>query len=149
MNGIFAKVSHITPLPRMCWDTIVQAEELGVGRDPKLYYQHAKEFFEKAKVDGKPFFLMANSQDPHRPFAGSDAEKLRNTSDEEGAPPAAKTPRAQRKQGEFPKASRTYKPEEITIPGFLPISLACATRCRSITRRPTAATKSSAKSYAR
>jgi hypothetical protein len=29
----------------MCWDTIVQAEELGVGRDPKLSYQHAKEFF--------------------------------------------------------------------------------------------------------
>ena len=27
---------------------------------------------QKAKDDGKPFFLMANSHDPHRPFSGAD-----------------------------------------------------------------------------
>src|SRR5206468_10648753 len=78
---------------------IVGADDLGIGRDPKLYYQHAKEFFATARKEDKPFFLMANSQDPHRPFAGSDAEK---------------------RQGKFPGASRYYKPDEITVPGFLP-----------------------------
>ena len=51
--------------------------DLGQGRDPALYYRSAKEFFAQAKKSGKPFFLMANSQDPHRPWAGSDGEKNR------------------------------------------------------------------------
>ena len=124
INGVFAKVPHMAPIARFKWDVIVQAEQLGIGRDPKLYYQHAKEFFEKAKNEGKPFFLNANSQDPHRPFAGSDQEKLRNATDEEDASPRrARAPaaaRAAREQGNFPGVTRTYKPEEVTVPGFLP-----------------------------
>src|SRR6185436_7584842 len=54
-NGIFAKVPHLAPIGRFCWDTIVPADDLGMGRDPKLYYQHAKEFFTTAKTQGKPF----------------------------------------------------------------------------------------------
>jgi N-sulfoglucosamine sulfohydrolase len=122
-NGIFAKVPHLAPIPRFCWDTIVQADDLGIGRDPNLYYQHAKEFFEAAKKQGKPFFLMANSQDPHRPFAGSAAEKLQNggDTDEGGAPlRPRRAARAAQQQGKFPGVSRTYGPGEITVPPFLP-----------------------------
>src|SRR5688572_14386099 len=70
INGIFAKVAHTAPVERFKWDTIVQATELGQGRDPALYYKHAKAFFENAKKQNKPFFLNANSQDPHRPWSG-------------------------------------------------------------------------------
>jgi N-sulfoglucosamine sulfohydrolase len=125
-NGIMAKVPHIAPVERMHWDVIVPAEELAVGRDPKLYYARSKDFFESAKREGKPFFLMANSQDPHRPWPGSAGEKRRKgAADDEGnAPPAAKPRRnAQRKQGkpgDFPPADRIYKPEEVIVPAFLP-----------------------------
>ncbi len=94
----------MAPITKFHWDVVVQAEELKQGRDPKLFYKYSKEFFEKAKKENKPFFLMANSQDPHRPFAGSEQEK------------------AQVEKGKkvFPTASKYYKPEEIEVPGFLP-----------------------------
>jgi N-sulfoglucosamine sulfohydrolase len=118
MNGIFAKVPHIAPVERMRWDTIVQAPDLGQGRDPKRYYEHAKAFFEEAKKQNKPFFLMANSQDPHRPWPGSEAEVKLNSGGEA-------TPRRQRRaaaaqEGRFPGVSRTYSEGEVPIPGFLP-----------------------------
>ena len=100
MNGIMAKVGHLAPQPKFCWDTVVDAKALGQGRDPKQFYKYSKEFFGKAKSDGKPFFLMANSQDPHRPFPGSAGEAARNAN--------------------FPGVSRTYKADEITVPPFLP-----------------------------
>lgn len=105
-NGIMAKVGHLTPQSKFCWDVVVSAEELKQGRDPNLWYEHCKQFFEKSKATGKPFFLMANTQDPHRPFPGSEGE-------------AAQQKNARRKDG-FPGVSRTYKPEEADVPGFLP-----------------------------
>lgn len=69
------------------------------GRDPVVYQEFAGKFFEMAKVSGQPFFLMANSHDPHRPFAGGQATRPH----EECAP-----------------ASRVFQPEEIRVPGFLP-----------------------------
>ena len=102
LNGIMAKVGHLAPQPKFCWDVVVPATELSNGRDPELYYKYAKAFFERAKSEKQPFFLMANSQDPHRPFPGSEQASRKNA-----------------EQG-LDKASRTYKPEEITIPGFLP-----------------------------
>lgn len=100
LNGILAKVPHLAPLNKFCWDTVVKGGQLGIGRSPEKYYQHAKKFLESAKAQGKPFFLMANAQDPHRPFAGSQQEK--------------------RRRGQWPKVSRTYKSSEVTVPGFLP-----------------------------
>jgi len=105
LNGIMAKVGHLAPKECFPWDMIVDANELGQGRDPALYYKFSKEYFERAKTEGKPFFLMANSQDPHRPFPGSAGEK---------------NPPGKRKDLAFPGVTRTYKPEEVTIPDFLP-----------------------------
>jgi N-sulfoglucosamine sulfohydrolase len=104
MNGILGKVKHLAPIEKFCWDTVVRPEELGVGRDPSAYYQHAKTFFASAREAGTPFFLMANSHDPHRPFAGSQQEKNR----------------IRRRKVTFPGASRYFKPGEIEVPGFLP-----------------------------
>lgn len=102
-KGIFAKVAHLAPGEKFHWDMVVQAEKLGAGRDPQKFYQYCTEFFNNAKQAGKPFFLMANSQDPHRPFAGSDDEK-----------------KGKHANQVFPAVSRTITPDEIDVPGFLP-----------------------------
>jgi N-sulfoglucosamine sulfohydrolase len=105
LNGIMAKVGHLAPVEKFCWDAVVPAEDLANGRDPGLYYRHAKTFFEKARDEKRPFFLMANSQDPHRPFAGS----------EQG------TARRNRNAGAGGlSVSRQFKPNEVIVPGFLP-----------------------------
>jgi len=109
-QGIMAKVPHLAPQRKFCWDVVVDARELGVGRDPKLFYQHAKAFFEQAKAQGRPFFLMANSQDPHRPFPRS-AQLQRKT--------AGRNPATRRRAG-FPDVTRVIGPEEVEVPGFLP-----------------------------
>jgi len=111
-NGIMAKVGHLAPQRKFCWDVVVQPNQLTTGREPQLYYKHAKAFFEKAKAEEKPFFLMANSQDPHRPFAGSLQEQQRKK--------PKKKSKKKRRNETFPGVSRTYKPEEVTVPAFLP-----------------------------
>ncbi|HSW44259.1 MAG TPA: sulfatase [Phycisphaerae bacterium] len=107
MNGIFGKVNHLAPQGKFCWDAIVATDDLGHGRDPGLYYKHAKSFFQTARDAGRPFFLMANSHDPHRPFAGSRQEKQQIA-------------RGKKDDGPWPGAGRYYKTNEVTIPGFLP-----------------------------
>ncbi|MEN8118452.1 MAG: sulfatase-like hydrolase/transferase, partial [Bacteroidota bacterium] len=85
---------------------LTKDNELGFGRDPNKYYDFAKSFFSMAKEKNKPFFLMANSHDPHRPFSGSDDEKSYFGD-------AAVN-------GIIPDPSKIFSPEEIIIPGFLP-----------------------------
>jgi len=105
INGILGKEIHLKPTDRYCWDYYIREGDLssglGIGRDPDLYYKYSLEFFNKSKRENKPFFLMANSHDPHRPFAGSDQEM--------------------RSWGEdLPVFTRKILPEEVTVPDFLP-----------------------------
>ena len=100
-TGLMAKVPHCLPKATDKPDTVVDAADLGVGRAAELYYKHALEFMAGASKAGRPFFLMANSQDPHRPYSGSDQE-----------------PKAWKNT--IPPPSRTYRPEEVIVPGFLP-----------------------------
>jgi N-sulfoglucosamine sulfohydrolase len=104
LNGILGKVSHLAPQDKFKWDMARDYAELGCGRNPKLYYGFAKEFFQKATTENKPFFLMANSHDPHRPFHGSLQEK--NALGKAIA--------------DIPPPSRVYKADEVEVPGFLP-----------------------------
>ena len=96
--GILGKAIHLRPVEKFPWHYLRDEEVLGRGRDPQKYYESSKEFLQQAKAAGKPFFLMANSHDPHRPFAGSEGNAKLN----------------------YPAPARTYRPEEITVPGFLP-----------------------------
>ena len=105
LNGILGKEIHLKPTNKYNWDYYIReadlASGLGIGRDPDLFYAHSLEFFNKSKKEGKPFFLMANSHDPHRPFADSEQEK--------------------RSWGEdLPVFTRKVTPEEVTVPAFLP-----------------------------
>ncbi len=118
LNGIFAKVPHLAPLEKFCWDVVVEAAALGNGRSPKLYYEAAKQFFEKAKSEGKPFFLMANSQDPHRPFPGSEPRPVQKAG-KKASEKAAKRA-AQKEAAVVAGVSRVIQPDEVEVPGFLP-----------------------------
>jgi N-sulfoglucosamine sulfohydrolase len=102
INGIIGKENHLAPKEKFCWDEYIRTidEENGLGRDPKAYYKYTRQFLERAKQEGRPFFLMANSHDPHRPFTGSQQEL--------------------EKFGHPTPASRHYKPDEVHVPGFLP-----------------------------
>jgi len=93
-----------------------------VGRRPAAFEAFAEEVFKRAAERGQPFFLMANSHDPHRPFHGSDEARRRF-----GHPGY-----------EVPDPSRLYVPGEVTIPSFLPdlpdIRREVAWYCNSVRR---------------
>lgn len=101
LNGILGKVAHLAPESKFCWDMVRRVGELGAGRSPRLYGEAARAFLREARRTGRPFFLMTNSHDPHRPFSGSRDEG-----------------REMRRAAERP--SRVYRPDEIAVPGFLP-----------------------------
>ncbi len=103
LNGVFGKCAHYAPAERFFWHVSVTPNDLGVGRDPQRFYEHAKTFLAQAQAERKPFFLHANSADPHRPFPRSDQE-------------SARAGRA----GRFPGVSRTFEPDEVVVPEFLP-----------------------------
>ncbi len=105
VNGILGKEVHLRPKNKYHWDYYITEAQLasgaGIGRSPDLYYQYSKSFFELAKDRNQPFFLMANSHDPHRPFAGSEQEK--------------------RSWGhDLPKSTRQFNSEEVPLANFLP-----------------------------
>ncbi|MCT4603316.1 MAG: sulfatase [Marinifilum sp.] len=102
LTGVIGKVEHSTPTYDTPWDVQVDMPELGMGRNKELYYKSVQEFLKRAKAEGKPFYLMANSHDPHRPFSGSDDELKRWGEKDIKSP------------------SRIYNPSEIKVPGFLP-----------------------------
>ncbi len=106
-QGILGKVPHLAPAGKFPWDVIVKAGQLRNGRGPELYRKAAADFFAKAKAAGKPFFLMANSHDPHRPFVGA---RRRRKKPRPGAAQKASAP----------AASRIYEPQEAIVPAFLP-----------------------------
>ncbi|MBK1855048.1 sulfatase [Verrucomicrobiaceae bacterium 5K15] len=105
VNGILGKEVHLKPKHKYCWDYYITESQLssgaGIGRSPEKYYSFANAFISMAKRQGKPFFLMANIHDPHRPFAGSEQEKK-----SWGA--------------NLPKVTRWIREDEISVPQFLP-----------------------------
>ena len=102
--SILGKVVSSTPYGDFGWDLQKSTVfDLGRGRNPETFYQHAQQFIQDAADGERPFFLMANSSDPHRPFYGNDNSEWYD----ELNPPAA-TP------------SRVFAAEEVTVPRFLP-----------------------------
>ena len=97
LTGVLGKVSHSTCDPSFKWDFVHDYAELGAGRSPTKYHDFAREFFARSKAEGKPFYFMVNSHDPHRPFYD---------------------PAGRRKNGEE-VPSRLFKPEETVIPSYL------------------------------
>lgn len=81
MTGILGKVSHSTPDMDYKWDFMHDYAELGAGRNPQRYYQYCSEFFKQCKQADRPFYMMVNSHDPHRPFHDPNGRKLKDAAD--------------------------------------------------------------------
>ncbi len=106
-TGLMGKVGHVVASRHAsAFDRIVPADDLGRGRSPDHYREQAHQFFEAARQARRPFFLMANSHDPHRPFAGSAEEFVMYRRDVE--------------PGAFPPTLEAYDPADVPVPGFLP-----------------------------
>ena len=103
--GILGKVGHIQPVERFQWDMAVDMRQLGLGRNPAAYGSRTEEFITAAVREGRPWFLMANAHDPHRPFHGSAAEREFWTEEE---------------RSEYPEPSKVFSADEVEVPGFLP-----------------------------
>ena len=111
-TGLMAKHGHVVPSRASSFDEIVAARQLKNGRSPELFGKRAAQFFAAAKKEGKPFFLMANSQDPHRPFIGSKQEENAKKHDHKN--------KTHQYGGGFPDNRVIFDPAKITVPGFLP-----------------------------
>ncbi len=105
LNGILGKEIHHQPKERFFWDFIPFVQEKdsswrhGKSRNPNLFYEYALKFFEQSKKENKPFFFLANSHDPHRPFIGNDSAAWGNHQ---------------------PPVDKQFTPEEIEMLGYLP-----------------------------
>jgi N-sulfoglucosamine sulfohydrolase len=90
------------------WDRAISEDESGFGRDVLFYRKAIGQIIAAAGEGEQPWFIMSNSNDPHRPF--HDAARKQNVS------------RMQRalEEGRVSQPSRVYEPQEVVVPGFLP-----------------------------
>jgi N-sulfoglucosamine sulfohydrolase len=103
LTGIQHKVSHSTPYsPYPGWDLDLDTSPDGKRRDVKAvksYGDGTAQGIKAARDAGKPFCLVLNVADPHKPFhaEGSKGQTI----------PDRNVP------------SRVFTPEEVPVPGFL------------------------------
>lgn len=99
-TGIRHKVSHSTPYTPFPWDIVLGDEKHDDAKNPASWGVAAKTGIDAAKAAGKPFCLLLNIADPHKPFYGEG--KRGDTTPDKNLP------------------SRVFTPEEVPVPGFLP-----------------------------
>lgn len=111
LTGNIHKKHHMLPFESFNWD--YSNEELGltapdgvVGRDPQMVAGALQRFIETANEQDKPFFMVVNSADPHRPFHGD--------------PPQIGIPFWGDEEVQIKAPSRIYGPEEVVVPPGLP-----------------------------
>ncbi|MEO3756184.1 sulfatase [Streptomyces sp. B6B3] len=104
LTGILGKLGHLDPVSRYRWDLARDNTDLGLGRSPERYAQQANGLFDRAASERRPFFLMVNAHDPHRPFHGSREERDTYT-------PA--------QLADVSRPSMTFTEREADVPGYL------------------------------
>lgn len=104
--GILGKVEHLQPVDAFGWDMQRGMRELGMGRHPSAYRAATAEFIARAALQDRPWFLMANAHDPHRPFSGSEEEETFFAAEDRAT---------------YPPPSKVFGPGDgVQVPGFLP-----------------------------
>src|SRR5919112_2216994 len=104
--GILGKVEHHQPEEKFGWDFVRGRHDLGAGRDPRAYGDAAAQFMTRAADEQRPWFLVANAHDPHRPFSGSQEERDMFPADV---------------RARYPAPSKVFGPNDpVDVPGFLP-----------------------------
>lgn len=99
-TGIRHKVSHSTPYSPFPWDLIIGDERHDDAKNPASWGKAMTAGIEAAKKAEKPFCLLLNIADPHKPFYAEG--KKGETIPDKNVP------------------SRVFTPEEVPVPGFLP-----------------------------
>ena len=87
------KIAHMVPRQKFDWDVAFE----GSGKNPNAMRQHFEQCIEAAAQTRRPFFINANSTDPHGPF------------------PSKNSP-AEREAGE---PTKLFDESEIVVPKFL------------------------------
>ena len=72
-GGYYTGVICKNPTPKG-WDYEANELQTGLGRDPSKYEELTRQFIDTAIQQDKPFFLHANSMDPHEYWAGHQYE---------------------------------------------------------------------------
>lgn len=98
LTGVIGKLRHSTPKVSYEWDYAFGRADMGDGRNPTIYYERTVAFLKMCKEAGKPFYFMANSEDPHLPWYDPEIGPI--------------------KGAEVP--SRLYSPDEFPVPDHLP-----------------------------
>jgi N-sulfoglucosamine sulfohydrolase len=101
-TAIRGKVGHSTPYAPFPWDLVLDSLPDGTkagNKDIASYKTSTEQGIAAAKAAGKPFCLVMNVSDPHKPFYSEGGRD--RLIDDPNVP------------------SRVFKPEETPIPGFL------------------------------
>ncbi|MFN0078353.1 MAG: sulfatase [Prosthecobacter sp.] len=98
-TGIRHKVEHSTPYSPFPWDIILSEAKKDDVKNAASWGKAATTGIEAAKQAGKPFCLLLNIADPHKPFY---AEGNRGETASDPNMP-----------------SKVFAPEEVPVPGFL------------------------------
>ena len=115
-TGILGKTEHVVPSRKNAFEYRRDRSDLHNGRSQELYGRFVAEFFREAKRSDRPFFLMVNTHDPHRPFDKRTPASKRTL----GEVVPAKNKASAKYKGDYPAPSRIYQPDEVVVPGFLP-----------------------------
>jgi N-sulfoglucosamine sulfohydrolase len=92
-TGVIAKAVHMAPAAKFPWDA---TGDQTLGKRPTKFAEKFRDMAAAAAAEKKPFFVNANICDPHRPFIAAGGK------------------------GDEPlDGARVYKPDEVTVPGFL------------------------------
>jgi len=101
LTAIKGKVSHSTPYHPYEWDLVLEpAEGAKAQRSSEAFRQLTQQAIDAGAEADKPFYLLMNVTDPHKPFYGVDGRG--NKVDDPNVP------------------SRIYSEDDIVVPGFLP-----------------------------
>jgi N-sulfoglucosamine sulfohydrolase len=99
-TAIRGKVSHSTPYAPYGWDLVLDdAQGKPHVKDPASYGESVRLGIERSRAAGKPFGLVINVSDPHKPFYGMGPRDM-----------LVDDPH---------KPTRIFTPEDVPIPGFL------------------------------
>jgi N-sulfoglucosamine sulfohydrolase len=113
LTGIVGKHGSSVCKFDMQWGSL---EQTGFGRDPSKYADFVRQFLEKAKRNNKPFFLTANTHDPHHYWARDRGETKRWFDAGMGKSDWKAYPNGK----PYPDPLTQFKPEDCPVPAAYP-----------------------------
>jgi N-sulfoglucosamine sulfohydrolase len=114
-HGYYTGVMNKHPTAKG-WDFDRNHLQTGLGRHPAKFEQLTREFLAEARAAGKPFFLHANSMDPHEYWAGQKEETKQWIDMMMGNKPYETYANGK----PYPEPQITYAPQQIPVPPMWP-----------------------------